>query len=191
MIRLNVSDLKQYIFCPRTVFYQYVMPVKKVMTFKMECGKIEEGKINRLEYRRKLRRYGLSEGKREFHKRIYSEKLGLSGQLDLLIKTFNGLYPVDFKFSTSRPHKNHIYQITGYALILEDLYGSSIGKGFVYMIPSENAHVFRLTEKIKSEALSKLDDMRNMILTQMMPDAQQKTGKCRDCEYANFCGDIY
>ncbi|MEW6108220.1 MAG: hypothetical protein AB1632_03485 [Nitrospirota bacterium] len=95
MIQLKVSDLKQYIYCPRVVFYNYVMPVEKIPTFKMEHGKIAEDKIVRLENRRKLIKYDLSSGEREFHKNVYSKNLGLSGKVDLLIKTPKTFYPVD------------------------------------------------------------------------------------------------
>ena len=37
MIELCVTDLKQFVYCPRIPFYQYVMPVEKKATFKMEA----------------------------------------------------------------------------------------------------------------------------------------------------------
>lgn len=37
---LRVSDLKQFIYCPRIVYYNYVMPVEKKTTYKMEHGKV-------------------------------------------------------------------------------------------------------------------------------------------------------
>ena len=77
------------------------IPVEKAATFKMEHGKIAEDRIDKLESRRKLKKYGLSEGKREFHMQLYSEHLGLSGKVDLLIKTASAYYPVDFKYTTS------------------------------------------------------------------------------------------
>jgi len=32
---LKVSDLKQYYYCPRVVYYQYVMPVDKAVIYKV------------------------------------------------------------------------------------------------------------------------------------------------------------
>src|SRR5687767_4480623 len=96
MISLRVNDIKQYAYCPRIVFYQYTMPVEKKATWKMEQGKIEEAEIDRLEKRRKLSGYRLVEGERRFHFRLTSARLGLSGRLDLLIDSPEGLFPVDF-----------------------------------------------------------------------------------------------
>lgn len=191
MIQLKVSDLKQFVYCPRIVFYNYVMPVEKVTTFKMDYGKIAEDKIDRLENRRNLIKYGLSSGKREFHKQLYSEKLGLSGKVDLLIKAAGSYYPVDFKYTTSQPHENHLYQLLGYALILEDAYKCAVDKGFVYLIPKEDAVVFNLTDDLKSKTKYMLGEIRSMISLQQLPLPAKSKNKCVDCEYRNFCGDIF
>lgn len=190
MIHLRVSDLKQFVYCPRVVFYNYVMPVEKKATFKMEHGKIAEDRIDRLENRRKLKKYGLSSGKREFHKQLYSGKYGLSGKIDLLIKTAEHYYPVDFKYTTSNPHKNHLYQLAGYAIILEDIYDCIVKKGFVYLIPKEDAAVFDLSSELKNETKILLSDIRKMIHCQEIPPPVKERAKCLDCEYRNFCGDV-
>ena len=191
MIQLRVSDLKQFVYCPRVVFYNYVMPVEKSVTFKMEYGKTAEDTIDRLEHRRKLKRYGISDGKRFFHVQVTSENVGLSGKIDLLIRTEDSFYPVDFKHTTSQPHKNHIYQLLGYALILEDVYKCRVTKGFVYLIPKEDAIIFNLTDDLKTEASTLLSEIRNMIVTQQIPPPVKSKNKCIDCEYQNFCGDVF
>ncbi|MBI3592742.1 MAG: CRISPR-associated protein Cas4 [Nitrospirae bacterium] len=191
MIQLRVGDLKQFVYCPRVVFYNYVMPVEKVPTFKMEHGKIAEDKIDRLEHRRKLKKYCLSGGKREFHLNLYSPKYELSGKIDLLIKAAGSYYPVDFKYTTSQPHKNHIYQLLGYALILEDIYKCKVGKGFVYIIPKEDAVAFDLTDYLKDKTKDMLNEIRDMIASQQMSSPASSRNKCTDCEYRNFCGDIF
>lgn len=191
MIQLRVSDLKQFVYCPRIVFYNYVMPVEKKTTFKMEYGKIAEDKIDRLESRRKLKRYGLSGGKREFHKQVYSKKYGLSGKVDLLIETASSCYPVDFKYTISQPRKNHLYQLLGYAVILEDTHNCNVDKGFVYLIPKEDAVVFDLSSELKEETKKLIDEIRQMIYCQQTPPPVKERVKCLDCEYRNFCGDIF
>jgi len=191
MVQLRVSDLKQFVYCPRVVFYNYVMPVEKKATFKMEHGKIAENTIDRLENRRKLKRYSLSSGKREFHKQLHSDKYGLSGKIDLLIKTTDSYYPVDFKYTTSQPHKNHLYQILGYAIILEDVYDCVVKKGFVYLIPKEDAVVFDLSDDLKDETKNLLSEIKKMIHYQQIPPPIKSQAKCLDCEYRNFCGDVF
>src|SRR5207248_7147250 len=80
----RVTDLKQFEYCPRIPFYQHVMGFHGKPTFKMEQGKLAQAAIEALDKRRRLREYGLTEGKRHFGASIVSEALGLAGKLDLL-----------------------------------------------------------------------------------------------------------
>ncbi len=191
MIAIRVNDIKQYAYCPRIVFYQYCMPVEKKTTWKMEQGKIAEEEIDKLEKRRKLQEYRLAEGRRRFHVWLSSEGLGLSGKLDLLIDSPEGLFPVDFKLTTGRPHKNHIAQLCAYALLLQDCYQREVTKGFVYLIPSNDAVVFDLTEDRKAETEDIIAEIRRMIEKEQMPPPTAVRNRCTDCEYRNYCGDIF
>jgi CRISPR-associated exonuclease Cas4 len=191
MTFLRVNDIKQYAYCPRIVFYQYSMPVEKKATWKMERGKIEEAEIDRLEKRRKLSGYRLLEGERRFHYRLDSERLGLNGNLDLLIDSPEGLFPVDFKWTTGRPHKNHIFQLCAYGLLLEDYFQRPVTKGFVYLIPVGDAVVFDLTGDLKEQTRTMLEEIRRMIEKEEMPPPTPVRNRCTDCEYRNFCGDVF
>lgn len=191
MTFVRVNDIKQYFYCPRIVFYQYSMPVEKKATWKMEQGKIEEEKIDQLEKRRKLSGYKLGEGKRQFHVWLSSERLGLTGKLDLLIDSSEGLFPVDFKFTAGTPHKNHIFQLCGYVLLLEECYQRQVDKGFVYLILENDAMVFDLTPDLKEETAKALDEIRSMVDRERMPPPTPVRNRCTDCEYRNFCGDIF
>ncbi|MGE4092834.1 MAG: CRISPR-associated protein Cas4 [Candidatus Binatia bacterium] len=191
MIDLRVNDLKQFAYCPRIVFYQYVMPVEKKATFKMEEGKRAEVVIDKLEQRRSLRKYRLGEGTRHFHYWVRSERLGLSGKLDLLIESPCGLFPVDFKYTTGRPQKNHLYQLCGYALLVEEVYQHPVTQGFIYLIPQAEAVVVELTAERKGETLQMLEEMRTMIQAEQMPEPTPVRGRCAECEYRNYCGDVF
>lgn len=191
MIDLRVNDLKQFTYCERIVFYQYVMPVEKRATFKMEEGKRAEEVIDKLEKRRSLREYRLTEGKRHFHLWLRSERLGLTGKLDLLIESPRGLFPIDFKFTSGRPQKNHISQLCGYALLAEEVYQEAVTQGFIYLIPRDEAVVVNLSQEQKEETLRLLEAMREMIRAERMPEPTPVRSRCAECEYRNYCGDIF
>lgn len=188
-IQLRVSDLKQYYYCPRIVYYQYNLPVERKTTYKMEHGKVAHEEIARLESRRKLTRYGLDKGTKHFSLWINSSKWGLSGKLDMMIETENGLYPVDFKFTKGRPFKNHIYQLGGYALILEEYYGRAVNEGFVYLLVPKDVLIYSLDNDIKSECIKALKEIRNMLKEERFPPPPKEKGKCLECEYQNYCRD--
>ncbi len=191
MTGLRVTDLKQFPYCKRIVFYQYVMPVEKKPTFKMQEGKKAEEMIDRLEKRRSLRKYQLDEGRRHFHVWLRSDRLGLAGKLDLLIESPRGLFPIDFKYTVGGVQNNHIYQLCGYALLVEDAYGGSVDRGFVYLIPRDEIVVVDLTPERKGEACEMLEAMREMIREERMPEPTPVRSRCEECEYRNYCGDIF
>lgn len=162
---LRVNDLKQYEYCPRVVYYQYVMPAERNATFKMEHGKSAEARIDELEQRRTVRRYRLPDGTRHFHVRLTSEALGLTGKLDLLIESSAGWYPVDFKETT-------------------------VPQGFLYLIPGNHVEAVALTETLKTDAKATLQHIRDMIMAQRVPEPTAVRAHCTDCEYHNYCGDV-
>ena len=188
-IELRVSDLKQYYYCPRIVFYQYVLPVERKMTYKMEHGKVAHEEIARLESRRKLIRYGLDKGRRHFNLWINSKKWSLAGKLDMMIETESELYPVDFKFTKGRPFKNHIYQLGGYALILEDHFGRAVNEGFVYLLVQKDVFIYSLHKEIKNECIRALNEIRSMVKEERFPPGPKEKVKCLECEYQNYCRD--
>lgn len=188
---LRVNDLKQYDYCPRVVYYQYVMPVERKATFKMEHGKSAEERLDELERRRGVRRYGLPDGRRHFHVWLTSELLGLSGKLDLLIESSTGWYPVDFKETTGPARSNHFLQLCGYALLVEEAYQCPVARGFIYLIPTNSVEPVEMTDELQSNTLVALDRIREMIVSQRVPTATEVRARCTDCEYRNYCGDVF
>ena len=101
-IVFQVTDLKQYTYCPRVVFFAYCLPLIRPMTYKMEAGIAAHEKAEGQEQRRSLRRYGLTEGERFFDLWLASETLGLRGRMDLAIRTATEAIPVEYKNSPGR-----------------------------------------------------------------------------------------
>ena len=191
LIPLRVNDLKQYEYCPRIVFYNTVMPVERKTTLKMERGLAEEFRLDALEKRRTLKRYDLTSGERSFHVSLTSERLGLSGKLHLLIASPKGYFPVDLKYSKSRPHRSHAFQLAGYALLVEEAFGTPVETGFIYLLPIQEVVAVELTRRLKEEALARLAAIRLMITEGILPPATEFRNRCDDCEFRNYCGDVF
>lgn len=190
-LELRVSDLKQYAYCPRIVYYQYVMPVDRTPTYKMAHGKEAQVSLEGLERRRTLKAYELESGERIFNLWLRSERLGLSGKLDLLIRTEHGYYPVDFKYTEGGARHNHLLQLAAYALLVEERYRVTVERGFVYLIPLKDVVECEITEALKHEVLENLQQIREMVHREAMPLPTPVRARCQDCEYCNYCGDIW
>lgn len=188
---LTVSDIKQYIYCPRIVYFTYCMPVEKKVTAKMEFGREEHEEIEFLERRRKLSRYGLSQGQRKFHLRLNSERLGLSGTLDMLIVSDGEYIPVEFKYSSNPPGLNHKYQLTAYAMLVEDQFERSVRRGFIYVMGEERKDICQveITPNMRRFVRKAMGSIREMVLSERMPEGTRYQSRCTDCEFINFCGD--
>lgn len=191
LIELRVNDLKQFEYCPRIVFYNTVMPLERKVTFKMQRGAEAEFRLDALEKRRNLRRYKLGEGERRFHVWLHSERLGLSGKMDLLVVSQEGYFPVDFKYTRGRPHRNHIGQLAGYSVLVEDHFQTQVETAFIYLAPIGELVALKMTAELKTEVTSRLAQIRSMIKEEMLPEPTGVRARCSECEFRNYCGDIF
>ena len=188
---LRVNDLKQFEYCPRIVFYNTVIPVDRKSTVKMERGKEIELRLDALESRRTLRRYRLTEGERRYHVWLSSDRLGLSGKLDLLIDTPDACYPVDFKYTRGRPRRNHVMQLGAYAVLVEDVMQRPAPAAFIYFAPSNQLVRLGVTDRLKELVRTQLREIRQMIREQMLPEPTPVRARCEECEFRNYCGDVF
>lgn len=191
---INISDIKQYLYCPRKIFFSYVCPVPRKTTYKMKNGHEGHLGLDILEKRRTLRRYNLENGRRVFHAWLQSDRLGLQGKLDMHIVVeglrFTEYFPVEFKFTGYRTALEHKYQVVGYALLLEDKYSTTVRYGLLYLVPRQEIIPVEITPDARSFVLQIRDKIRSIIRDEKMPERQRNTHKCQDCECRRYCGDI-
>ena len=81
---LRVTDLKQWAYCRRIVYYQHRMPGVGKQTYKMGEGKAAQDMVEQLEMRRTMREYGFEGAVRKFGVWLENKDLGLAGKLDLI-----------------------------------------------------------------------------------------------------------
>lgn len=188
--RLMVSDVKQYVYCARLVYYRYCFPVPRPVTYKMHAGEEQHGHTTDLEERRSLRSYGLSCGERLFGVKLDSSSLGLTGILDMLILTEEEAIPVEYKNTWRKPGHNHMYQLAAYALLAEETFKCSVWRGFFYLIPQRRAVSIDIGVTWKERVRKVTRSMQRMISAEHMPAPTRRRGRCIDCEYRRYCGDV-
>jgi CRISPR-associated exonuclease Cas4 len=189
----KVTDLKQWSYCPRILYYHSCLPAVRPVTYKMEAG-IEAGHAEEgREERRSLRAYGLSEGEREFNVPLSSAHLGLRGEVDMVITAMGPagkeIIPVDYKLSKiAGPHFK--LQLAAYALLLEEARGGEVRRGFLYSIPLRQAEAVPIGQKLRQQLFDTLEAMRQMLATEKMPPPTPQIRKCVACEFRRFCNDV-
>ena len=185
-----VTDLKQFAYCPRVVYYTYCLPGVRPTTVKMEVGIEAHGRAKRRERRRTLAVYGLEEGERHFDVWVESEELGLRGRVDLVIEREDEAIPVDFKNSRRRAGPHIRRQLAAYGVMLEGSWGKPVRRGFVYSLLSRRAEEVVITERLRREVREAVASIREMVERERMPDPPKSRRPCVDCEFRRFCNDV-
>lgn len=191
---VRVTDLKQYAFCARVVYYMYCLPNLRPTTYKMRAGIAAQARVTELEDRRSLHAYGLSQGERHFYVSVHSQTLGCVGQIDLVVDTGEGserrLIPVDFKLSRRNPGRHFKLQLACYGMMLEEMYSVVVPEGFLYLIPARRAEKVALTQRLRRDARTHIEAIRAIMQTQAMPPPTPRRARCVNCEYRRFCNDV-
>jgi CRISPR-associated exonuclease Cas4 len=190
-VTVTATDLKQWAYCPRIPFYRYVLPVRPAPTYKMQRGKDIQAAVEALERRRGFRAYGMRDGERRFGLWLHSERLGISGKLDLLILTADACYPVDFKDTEGGPRRNHRLQLAAYALLAEEAFERPAPDGFIYLVPEKRVVGLELSEADREEVRVAIREMRRMIQREELPAPTTVRARCAACEFRNYCRDIW
>jgi CRISPR-associated exonuclease Cas4 len=196
MTTFRVVDLKQYVYCPRLIYYHHCLPQIRPLTYKMEAGLAAQDEEELRAARRSLRIYGLGRGDCEVNVSLESETLGLRGQVDLVIKTDDNpigemeLIPVDYKLSNNQLGLHFQLQLLAYGLLLEEAYGLPARRGFLYAIPKRRTLEVHFSPKLRASLKQALLDMQEIALKEKLPPPTRQRAKCEVCEFRRFCNDV-
>jgi CRISPR-associated exonuclease Cas4 len=191
---LEVTDLKQWTYCPRVVFYRYCLPRVRPITYSMERGIQAHEEMAAREERRSLHAYGLASGERFFDVALRSERLQLSGRIDLVIRVETPQGPegivVDYKLSEREAGSHFKLQLAAYALMLEEAWGIPVRRAFLYHIPQRKAEAISLTPALRRQVETTIAAIRQAIQGESMPKPPAYLGQCIACEFRRFCNDV-
>ena len=192
----EVTDLKQWTYCPRVVYYRYCLPEVRPVTALMQAGIASHVDESEREDRRSLRTYGLSAGERVFDLRLQSANLGLRGRLDLAIALPSRDAPnaeaivVEYKDSERATGSHFMVQLAAYALLLEEAWNLPVRRGFLYSIPLRQAEPVPITRQLRAKVTQNIAAMHSAIQGEQMPPAPASRRPCVSCEFRRFCNDV-
>jgi len=185
------TDLKDYAYCPRFVYYTKCLPDFRPRTFIMEAGKEAHEEEHRRAARRSLAAYGLGQGERIFDVALRSERLGIAGRVDEVVVQGSDpplCFPVDYKLS-NRVSPHHRLQLAGYALLLEDVWNATVRQGYIYLIARRRAEPVEIDEALRKKLFVALADIRRIAEREEMPPSAPAS-RCRVCEFRRTCNDV-
>jgi CRISPR-associated exonuclease Cas4 len=177
VLLFEVTDLKQWTYCPRVLYYRYCLPEIRPITDLIAAGIASHRDEASREERRSLRTYGLTVGERAFDIGLRSAVLGLRGRLDLAIAVPDRATPgaeaivVEYKDSEKPAGPHFKLQLAAYALLLEEAWGLPVQHGFIYSIPLREAEIISITPALRQKVQQAVAAMRAAIAGEWMPAA--------------------
>jgi CRISPR-associated exonuclease Cas4 len=192
---VSVTDIKQYIYCPRIVYFDRVLHATPIFGSQQEDSKELHEDYVKKELRRKDAIYYSPEfvgAEKLLFNSLSSSSLGLQGSVDCIIKAVNGEYfPVEYKIMSSdkgRIHMQHKYQLVGYALLIEDSFGTLVRRGFVNYIPETLILQLEITLTMKSYVKRVLGHIKRIIKEEELPPIRVAKQKCTGgCGHKQTC----
>lgn len=118
---------------------------------------------------------------------LRSERSGLSGKPDFILRQSNSLIPVELK--TGRTPKgplfSHVLQVGAYCIIVTDIYGKRVEKGLIRYPNGEFEIEF--DENLEQLVRDKVQEMNLIEVSGEAHRNHQRKGKCDHCSRSEFC----
>ncbi|NJK81173.1 MAG: CRISPR-associated protein Cas4 [Chloroflexaceae bacterium] len=193
---LEVTDLKQWRYCGRIVWYRFCLPDIRPVTALMEQGQVHHRDEVGREERRSLRTYGLKEGERAFDVRLVSERLGLVGRLDLAIavpsRSAAGAEAVvvEYKDTEGKAGPHVKLQLAAYAVLVEECWGLPVRVGYIYHLPVHTTERVAITPPLRRQVGDTVAAIQAAIRREQLPPPPASKRLCAGCEFRRFCNDV-
>ncbi len=185
----RVTDLKEYSFCPRVLYYENCLPDLQPTTYKMNAGVRAHEREQQKAKRRTLSAYGLSEGERHFDVHVESARLGLIGEIDEVVIAPDEVLVIDYKLS-KQVSTNFKHQLVAYAMLLEESWQVTIQRGFIYLIQSRQVEALKITAALRQQVEAIVADIHRIVETELMPLPAKNERQCVTCKHRRFCNDV-
>ena len=191
---IPVRALNQVSYCPRLYYLEYVESVMPTNEF-VEDGLFQHRRVNDPALANKTRKQGDVLHTRSVS--LSSERLGLSGKLDLMEERGGEARPIEYKRSTAptgddgRPtaYENDAIQLCAQGLLLEEEFGAPVSRGVVYYIGSKTRVDVPLDEALRAKTLAAAATIRDLSTRETPPEPlpDELRHRCFGCSLATVC----
>lgn len=122
---------------------------------------------------------------------LVSERFGLTGKPDYLVKTREGVVPVEAKSASlpasGRPHDSHIFQLAAYCLLVEEALNAPVPYGIIRYRDGEVAIDY--TPELKESLLDILDEIREARGFDEVHRSHDEARRCYGCYMREVCDE--
>jgi len=188
---ITITHVLEHLYCPRFTYFEHVLaiPERQEKRWKVMKGRdvhLERQRVNKAYLRKKL---GVIN--REFDVPLASQSLGVRGIADEVLTLDDGtMAPFDYKFAPKprRAFRNQRMQSVLYGMLIEEVYGRPVNRGFICYTRSNHAiEQITIDARARQAAERIVREVVGVIQQGYLPKATRWKSRCADCCYRNIC----
>jgi len=181
----SAEDIRQFVYCPRIIYFRYVLRGHWVLTPKMLRGQSLHERLCRGKDKE-------TEGfiTRYYNVRLEDSDLGLFALIDIIEFDGNNIKIIELKTGKHKPGyiaDTHKLQVVAEAILAELSFGITVTRGAVWYEKDNETIEFEITDRDRMKVLYVLREMKRIVKNEIFPIIERPSRKCIDCEYKRFC----
>lgn len=189
--KLPIHLIRQYLFCPRVVYFLEVLNTPKVSPVWVKEGESHHKKQAELFKRRTLARFGLEDAEFKSNVNLSHDEFKFYGICDGLIVSKTNIYPVEIKLHGTKPTYAQKMQLIAYGILAEKKYNKVFDLGFILFEKNGKTIPIKVEENDKKKVVDLVHEIIEMIQIARLPYSSADDEKCTQCEFENYCNDRF
>jgi CRISPR-associated exonuclease Cas4 len=173
---LPVSRINQYLYCPRRFWLIYVEQTM-IVSAEVLDGILKHEHVHE----------ATSHSGRITALPVYSERLRLTGTLDAIEQTRDGLMIIEHKRGSTREYINDQVQVAAQAIAYEEMTGQTVVLGSVFSWESRRRVQFNISPELRQLVEQTVMQMHQIIAQGKRPPPTTETHKCKGCSLREAC----
>ncbi|WP_267643990.1 CRISPR-associated protein Cas4 [Haloarchaeobius amylolyticus] len=170
---VNVSDLNQYVYCPRRYWYLHFFDTQGQNYERVEGTSLHDAQSTRGGWLNELY--------------LESETLGLKGKIDVLERDTSTPVPIERKRAASGEYyKSDEIQLAGYCMLLEDHIDQQVDEGAIYLYETDQRMHIPITDDHRDSVRDIVEAMQSMSVD-TVPSFTDNPAKCEACSTREYC----
>jgi CRISPR-associated exonuclease Cas4 len=170
---INVSDLNQFVYCPRRYWYLHFYDTQGRNYERVEGKTKHENQSTRGDWFNEIY--------------VESDDLGLKGKIDVIELDNDRVVPIERKRAESGDYyRSDELQLAGYCMLLEAHLNGSIREGAIYLYETDQRMHVPITEEHRAAVREHVDAMQRMSVDEI-PPLTDNPSKCEACSVREYC----
>ena len=185
----TATDIKDFVLCPRIVWWRLVEGVSEPQTEMMEEGKLEHEEIQRKENHRRYFGKTLTSQRKLTEVYVFDSTIGFHGVIDSVLPSIeDGDVICEQKFhanTSKRLAAKDLTQVSLYALLWEAMYPERFVES-LWIRYKGHDHMVDWDAALREQIIASVSDFHAELEKWSMP-APNKLTTCRSCWYSRQC----